>query len=140
MRFLFVALVAARRWFGPLAPAPVVQPVRRPDFGSNPPSIWRPPRLEGALMQQRYLGGGGGGGFDPKSLLGPALLFAFFASGLAGFLFQGVFFLSVLAFLVPLVGFPLFQTWLSANLVEGTCPECGAPVQGIKGQESRCFS
>ncbi|EOD04881.1 hypothetical protein EMIHUDRAFT_220681 [Emiliania huxleyi CCMP1516] len=59
-----------------------------------------------------------------------------FRPGALGWLFNGLLFLS----LVPLVVGPLISWYISSNLIEGACPECGAPVQVLKGQSGTCFS
>lgn len=95
-------------------------------FGPGPDPFGRPsgsPRL-----------GGGGGGFDPRDLLGPVIFAALLFSGVLGWLFNGLLFLTLL----PLIAVPLFQWYVSANLVEGTCPECAAPAQVLKGQRGFC--
>ena len=35
-------------------------------------------------------------------------------------------------FLVPLIGGPIFQWYINQNLLEGTCPDCGAPIQVLR--------
>jgi len=82
----------------------------------------------------------GGPGFDPSSLVGPAVFAFLVFSGTLGWVFNlfGGFFL--LIFLLPIVVTPVFNWWLSNNLLEGTCPNCSSPVQVIKGQQGQCFS
>ena len=84
------------------------------------------------------LGGGGfgGGGFDPRSLVGPVVFASLIASGALGWIFNGILFLTLL----PLVAGPVVQWYLSNNLLEGTCPECAAPVQVLKGQRGACMA
>jgi len=99
------------------------------------PVLLTPSRVpEPASM--RYLGEGPGG-FDVGSLAAPLFIGFLFASGAAWFLFQSFF---VLFFIVPLVVAPVFQWYLQNNLLEGTCPQCGAPAQGLKGQSTQCFA
>jgi len=74
--------------------------------------------------------------FPWGSLVPPLVISVLFASGAAWWLFNGLF---LVLFVVPLVVVPIFQWYLSNNLVEGTCPQCGAPVQGLKGQRTQCF-
>ena len=88
------------------------------------------------------LGGGGfgnngGGDFDVRSLAPPLLLFVLFASGAAWWLFNGFF---LLVFVLPALVVPLVQWYVSNNLLEGSCPDCAAPVQAFKGQQAQCFS
>jgi len=85
----------------------------------------------------RLSGGGfGGGGGGLSSLVGPIIFVSLVASGALGWLFNGLLFLS----LVPLVVGPLISWYISSNLIGGACPECGAPVQVLKGQSGTCFS
>ena len=79
---------------------------------------------------------GGGGGFDPSSLIGPVVLVSLIASGALGWIFNGILFLS----LVPLVAGPLVSWYIQNNLLEGSCPECGVPVQVLKGQRGSCMA
>jgi len=93
-------------------------------------------------MVQMSLGGGGfdprrGPGFDPRSLVGPTVLILLVASGALSWLFQGFF---ILFFVVPLVAAPALSWYINSNLIEGSCPECSAPVQGFKGQRTVCMS
>lgn len=95
-------------------------------------------RTTGVLMQNRLPGGGGFGGFQLESLIGPALLGALFFSGALGWLFNLVVGLQLLLLAIPVVAVPLFQWWLSSNLLEGACPTCGLPNQLLKGQAAQC--
>jgi len=73
-----------------------------------------------------------GGGFNPSSLIGPAILVTLIASGafwnILAFA-NGVFLLIVL---VPLVATPLIKLYLSSNVLDGACPDCGAPQQVLE--------
>lgn len=46
-------------------------------------------------------------------------------------------FFSVLSIL-PIVGLVVFRWWVSKNVVQVYCPNCSAPVVGIKGREVPC--
>eukprot|EP00322_Chrysochromulina_rotalis_P020518 CAMPEP_0115852528 /NCGR_PEP_ID=MMETSP0287-20121206/13044_1 /TAXON_ID=412157 /ORGANISM="Chrysochromulina rotalis, Strain UIO044" /LENGTH=187 /DNA_ID=CAMNT_0003306595 /DNA_START=9 /DNA_END=572 /DNA_ORIENTATION=+ len=78
----------------------------------------------------------GSGGIDWRSLAPPVIIGFLFASGAVWWLFQGFF----LLLLVPIVIGPIVQWYLSNNLVEGTCPDCASPVQGLKGQRTQCLA
>jgi hypothetical protein len=92
-------------------------------------------RTSGLAMRQ--IGPGGfGGGFRPGDLVLPVIFVSLVASGALGWIFNGLLFLS----LIPLIGGPLFSWYISNNLLEGSCPECGVPVQVLKGQTGQCFS
>jgi hypothetical protein len=75
---------------------------------------------------------GGGGGFDPSSLIGPAILALLIGSGAFWSILQFVNGIFLLILLVPLVAGPLFNWFLASNLLEGACPDCGTPQQVIK--------
>ena len=96
----------------------------------EPPSQARAPavvaRMGGGGFPRGPGGGGfGGGGFDPRDLIGPVVFASLIASGALGWIFNGILFLSLL----PLVAGPIFSWYIQNNLLEGSCPECGAPVQ-----------
>lgn len=80
--------------------------------------------------------GPGGGGFDPRSLVGPVVLVSLFASGAIGWIFNGILFLAF----IPLIAGPLVSWYLENNLLEGACPECGVPIQVLKGQRGSCMT
>jgi len=82
----------------------------------------------------------GGPSFDPGSLVGPAIFAALLFSGTLGTLFNILNGFLLLLFVVPLVAGPIFNWWISNNLLEGTCPNCSSPMQVIKGQEGQCFA
>lgn len=121
-----------------------VQYPARPAF--RPPASRRRevaswPRASPPEMMYRMGPGGGGPGFDWASLLPPIFLGYLFASGAAWWLFSGLFnFFFLFAVVLPAVVVPIAQWWLSNNLVEGICAECGSPVQGIKGQRIQCMT
>ena len=89
---------------------------------------------------QQYRLGGGGPGFNIDSLIGPAIFLALFFSGALGWLFNFLIGLQLLIIIIPVVAVPLFQWWVSSNLLEGTCPTCAAQVQTFKGQSSQCYA
>ena len=120
---------AALRPVAPLALAPVATPSRAGAVEA---------RLGGGGYGGGPYGGGplgGGGGFDPSSLIGPVILVSLIASGALGWIFNGILFLS----LIPLIAGPLVSWYFQQNLLEGACPECGAPVQVLKGQRGSCM-
>uniref|UniRef100_A0A7S0IIB3 Uncharacterized protein n=1 Tax=Calcidiscus leptoporus TaxID=127549 RepID=A0A7S0IIB3_9EUKA len=90
-------------------------------------------RTGGALMQTRP------SSFELSSLVAPAVFAALFFSGALGWLLNIILGLQLLIFVLPVVAVPLFQWWLSANLLEGACPTCGVTCQALKGQESQCM-
>ena len=130
MLLLLLPCVAA---FAPLARSPTVprlQPAIAPRLPTPiTPSQRAPP------VAMRYVGGGPPG-FNPRDLIGPVVLFSLFASGALGWIFNGIIFLTLL----PLVLGPIFSWYVQSNLLEGTCPECGAPAQVFKGQRGGCFA
>jgi hypothetical protein len=81
-----------------------------------------------------FRGGGGGGNFDARELIGPIIFFSLLSSGALGWLFNGFLIISAL----PLILGPLVSWYLQANMIEGACPECGAPVTTLKGQRTQC--
>ena len=90
----------------------------------------------GSEVTMRLGGGGfnrgGGGGFNPSSLVFPAVVLFLIGSGAFWNVIQFIngFFLFLI--LVPLIGGQLINLYLSSNLIEGACPECGFPQQVIK--------
>ena len=40
---------------------------------------------------------------------------------------------------LPPVAGPIFSWYVSNNLVEGACPDCGSPAQVLKGQRGNCM-
>jgi hypothetical protein len=102
--------------------------------------VAQPLRPRAAVHMIGNLPPGGGGQFDPKSLVGPAVLIFLIASGALGWIFNFLNGFFLLLFVVPLVATPIANWWLSNNLLDGTCPTCGAPNQVIKGQQGRCLS
>merc|ERR1719171_349659 len=79
------------------------------------------------------------GGFDPNSLIGPAIFAGLFFSGALGWIFNFVIGIQLLLFLLPVVGVPLFQWYVKQNLLEGRCPTCSVDVQTFKGQTNQCM-
>lgn len=43
-----------------------------------------------------------------------------------------------LLFALPVVGFFALQWWLKKNIVQSSCPVCGAEVTGLKGSQISC--
>ena len=117
----------------PLSPQlPLVSPLCK-----TPPQSHVAPRASSPALRLGGGGfGGGGGGFDPRSLVGPVVFASLLASGALGWLFNGILFLTLL----PLIAGPIFSWYIQANLVEGSCPECGSPVQVLKGQRGGCMT
>lgn len=62
----------------------------------------------------------GGPGFDPRSLIFPAVLLVLLATGTLGFVFNLLNGFFLFLFVAPLIAGPLFNWWLSNNLLEGT--------------------
>ena len=75
-----------------------------------------------------------------EPLVGPLVFFLLLSSGALGLLFQAANVIFLVIFLVPLIGGPIFQWYINQNLLEGTCPDCGAPIQVLKDQSARCMS
>ena len=102
-----------------------------------------PQRSSPAMMYggggPQYRLGGGGPGFDPSSLIGPAIFAGLFFSGALGWIFNFVIGIQLLLFLLPVVGVPLFQWYVKQNLLEGRCPTCSVDVQTFKGQTNQCM-
>ena len=151
--FLLLALPSLAHAFAPPAvQRPLASPRLRPQaaIAKVPLASPRPQaaiaKLPRAKTPVAVYGGGGfnsgppglppRGGFDPRELVGPIIFISLIASGALGWLFNGLLFLS----LIPLVAGPLFSWYLQNNLLEGNCPECGAPVQVLKGQPGMCMS
>ena len=110
----------------PLGRTPVAAPVGLQQSRARPAVV---------LPQIHMRLSGGGGGFDFRGLVGPIVFGSLLASGALGWIFNGLLFLSFL----PLVLGPLYSWYVENNLLEGTCPECGSPVQVLKGQRGQCF-
>ena len=75
-----------------------------------------------------------------EPLVGPLVFFLLLSSGALGVLFNVANVIFLVIFLVPLIGGPIFQWYINQNLLEGTCPDCGAPIQVLKDQTARCMS
>jgi len=135
MRLLALSMLIAG--IAALMPAPARSIPSRPTVAPAPRFLYPSVRfLPRQVPVKLYVGGGGGGGFDPRSLITPLVLGALIASGALGWLFNGLLFLA----LVPLIVGPLVSWYISSNLLEGSCPECGSTVQVINGQRGQCFS
>ena len=78
-------------------------------------------RAEVQMQMGQLPRGAGPGGFDPRELIGPAVFAFLLGTGALGWIFNlfSGFFLFILV--VPLVAGPVFNWWLSNNLLEGTC-------------------
>lgn len=59
-------------------------------------------------------------------------------TGRIGFIFDSFLFLFAFVTIVPVLAVLAFRWWLSRQLVQGTCPSCGASVTGLKGQNFPC--
>jgi len=135
--FVFSMLVSAIAAFVPALARSVPHPAVAPVLQLPRPLVRAQLRPSPVKMAQLGGGGfGGGGGFDPRSLITPLVLGALIASGALGWLFNGLLFLA----LVPLIVGPLVSWYISSNLLEGNCPECGSAVQVLNGQRGQCFS
>jgi hypothetical protein len=69
-----------------------------------------------------------------------ALLVWLVISGRIGVIFDSFLILFALLSLAPVVGAFALRWWISANVREGSCPNCRFPVTGIVGREFRCPS
>ena len=87
---------------------------------------------------QQYRLGGGGPNFNIDGLVGPAIFLALFFSGTLGWLFNLSIGFLLLIIVIPVVAVPLFQWYVSQNLLEGTCPTCACDAQVFKGQTNQC--
>lgn len=61
-------------------------------------------------------------------------------TGRIGFIFDSFLIIFAVLSVVPVVGLLLFRWWVSSNISEGVCPNCGAAVTGIKAQPFQCMS
>ena len=122
----------------PLSPQlPLVSPLGKPATQFHvAPRASPEPRSGEPVLRLGGGGFGGGGGFNPRDLVGPVIFASLIASGALGWLFNGILFLTLL----PLIAGPIFSWYVQANLVEGACPECGSPVQVLKGQRGGCMT
>ncbi|KAK4529866.1 hypothetical protein CCYA_CCYA02G0723 [Cyanidiococcus yangmingshanensis] len=69
-----------------------------------------------------------------------ALLVWLVISGRIGVIFDSFLILFAVLSFAPIVGAFALRWWISANVREGTCPNCRFPVTGIVGREFRCPS
>lgn len=67
-------------------------------------------------------------------------LFWLLISGQIGWILQSFFFLLFMCSVVPVLGILVLRFWLNRQLVQGSCPSCGAPVTGLKGRSFQCMS
>lgn len=83
-------------------------------------------------------GGNGGGGFRDilSGVVSLALIVAFFASPLGGLFFAVINSFFVLSLVLPIFLWIAFQGWQFFNTIEGSCPQCGAPVRVLKAEAS----
>ena len=119
----------------------------------------RRPALRGGVAGTVCIGGGGGRGDGREEGLGGlvvrvgrflqsstgqavtwGLLVWLVLTGRAGFIFDTVLWAFGLLTVVPVVAVVAFRWWVGRSVIEGTCPNCGAAVTGMKGQPFRCFS
>lgn len=61
-------------------------------------------------------------------------------TGRIGFIFDSFLIIFAVLSVVPVVGLLLFRWWVSSNISEGVCPNCGSAVTGIKAQPFQCMS
>lgn len=59
-------------------------------------------------------------------------------TGRIGVLFDSFLILLVVVSIVPVVAIIVFRWWVGRQLVQGTCPNCGADVTGLRGQPFQC--
>ena len=53
-------------------------------------------------------------------------------------LFDSFLILFAIISVVPVLAMVGFRWWVSRQIVEGTCPSCGATVTGLRGQTFQC--
>lgn len=61
-------------------------------------------------------------------------------SGNASIIFDSFLFILLLVTVVPIVGLFAFRLWATSQMVEGTCPNCGKPVNGMRNKPFQCMS
>lgn len=59
-------------------------------------------------------------------------------TGRIGVLFDSFLILFAIVTIVPVIAMVGFRWWINRQLVQGTCPSCGAMVTGLKGQSFQC--
>ncbi|KAJ8908386.1 hypothetical protein NDN08_005095 [Rhodosorus marinus] len=83
-----------------------------------------------------------GGARTVASPNGQLFLFGFvlylFFSGNFIFVFNTLFTFFAVATLLPVLLMLVFRLYMSRNLIEGNCSNCGAPVAGIRNQSFQC--
>lgn len=103
--------------------------------------------------------GGPSGGFPPpqkmadyllrvgrffQSSNGQLLLWAGFVwlvlSGNASIIFDSFLFILLFVTVVPVVALFAFRFWVSRQMVEGSCPNCGNAVNGMRGKPFQCMN
>lgn len=77
---------------------------------------------------------------DPRGLIGPGIFLFLLLTGGLGWVFNLLNGIFLFVFVAPFVVGPIFNWYLTNNLLEGACPECGAPVQLFKGQAGQCVN
>lgn len=60
-------------------------------------------------------------------------------TGRIGWIFDSFIILLVLFSVVPIIGVLALRWWLNRQLVQGTCPSCGAAVTGLRNQPFQCM-
>lgn len=61
-------------------------------------------------------------------------------TGRAGWLFDSVIFLLFFVSVVPIFGIFVLKWWLNRQVVQGSCPNCGADVAGLRGRPFQCHN
>lgn len=61
-------------------------------------------------------------------------------TGRIGILFDSFLILFAILTIVPVLAVVAFRWWINRQLVQGTCPSCGADVTGLRNQPFQCMS
>lgn len=61
-------------------------------------------------------------------------------TGRIGILFDSFLILFAILTIVPVLAVVAFRWWVNRQLVQGTCPSCGADVTGLRNQPFQCMS
>ncbi len=61
-------------------------------------------------------------------------------TGRIGWIFDSFLYLLLFFSVAPIVGVIALRWWLNRQLVQGTCPSCGARVAGLRNQPFQCIS
>lgn len=59
-------------------------------------------------------------------------------TGRIGFLFDSFLFLFAVVTILPVFAMVAFRWWVGRQVVQGTCPYCGAHVTGLRNQTFQC--